>query len=393
MNPKYLEILQTTNPQTLLQLPHMHLGAKPTGFIVRTDESVPSFPFTICPLQFCKLNEEPPGTDPHDILLNYTKELGDLEGLLYKLWELYSEKHLDRTPFSMKRYIFTQSLPPRKIVIPCLGRKENLIPTLKRLITIDLPSEGYHPSICLVEHSPYPDLKDIAIEFKCEYIWLLLDPLHPELPIGQFNKALCYDKAFLFGSPADWYLFHDNDILVPRDFWKRIDENVARAKTQFLQPYTGRCLLNTLPHIAEMIRENVSLVDLGLTEEMVYPRVHGAPGGSLYLKRERYIEVGGHDPNLCWGYGPEDMLFFNKVKLLEPIAYADEPPIEMIHLWHPTTQNNNPFRHEMDWFVKVYFESKSREEKFGIMQGKRQLLEFLLLEIQKGNYTQTAEFS
>lgn len=391
MNPKYLEIIQTTNPQTLLQLPHLHLGVKPTGFVVRTDESVPSFPFTVCPLVFCKSNEEFPGRNPHDVLLTYTKDQGDLQELLYMLWELYSEKHLDQTKTSMKRYVYTKTLPPRKIVIPCFGRRENLIPTLKRLNSIDLPSEGFQPAICLVEHSPYPDLKDIAVQFGCEYFWFLLDPWHPELPIGQFNKALCYDKAFLFGSPAEWYLFHDNDVLVPRDFWSRIDKNVERAQTKFLQPYTGRCLLNTLPQIAEMLRENLSLADLGLTEEMIYPRIPGAPGGSLYLKRERYVEVGGHDPHISWGYGPEDTLFFAKLKLLEPIAYADEPPIEMIHLWHPTAQTNNPFRHEMDWLVKVYYESKTKEEKIDFFQGKKRLIEMLLIEIEKANYTRMTE--
>jgi hypothetical protein len=386
MNHKYIDVIQRTSPESLLTLPHLHIGAKPTGFVVKTEEQIPPFQFTVCPLLFCKSNEEFPGMNPHDVLLEYTKDQGDLEELLYKLWELYSEKHLSQTKVSMKRYIFTKKLSPRKIIIPCLGRRENLIPTLIRLQMIDLPSEGYKPIVCLVEHSPHPDLQDIAIKFGCEYFWLFLDPLHPELPIGQFNKALCYDKAFLFGSPAEWYLFHDNDVLVPSDFWVRIDRNVERANTKFLQPYTGRSLMNTLPGIAETLRLNLSLVDLGLTEEMIYPRIPGAPGGSLYLKRERYIEVGGHDPNICWGYGPEDTLFFTKLKQIEPIAYADEPPIEMIHLWHPTAQNNNPFRHEMDWFVKFYYESKTREEKIEFFKGKRLLLEYILQELQKSDY-------
>jgi hypothetical protein len=387
MSQRYLEIISSNTLETLLTLPHKHVGTKPTGFVVRTDETVDPFPFTVCPLQFVKKEEKPLGTNPQDVIVNYCKEDGDLQALLYKLWTLYFESHCESTANSTKRYLFTKSLPPRKIVIPCLGRKENLIPTLNRLQMIDPPVEGYRPVICIVEHSPYPDLQHIAEELGCEYLWLFLDPRDPTLPIGQFNKALCYDKAFLYTSPAEWYLFHDNDVLVPKDFWNRIDANVKRAKTQFLQPYTHRCLLNTTPTAAEVFRSNVALVDQPLPDDLFFPKTPGAPGGSLYLKRERYIEVGGHDPNYCWGYGPEDLLFFDKLKLLEPIAYADEPPIEMIHLWHPTAQNNNPFRNEMDWFVKLFFQSKSPEERYIFMLSKKTLLEKILQEIQVTGYS------
>ena len=386
MSENYLRVIQNTTLGTLLTLPHKHTGCHPTGFVVRTACQVPTFSFTLCPLFFCKPDEPLPGSDLHDVIIDYKEEDGDLELNLYTLWERYKESHLDQTTNSRKRYLLTNALPPRKIIIPCLGRKENLIPTLRRLQTIDLPQEGYRPRICIVEHSPFPDLEKIAEEFGCEHLWLLLDPRNPELPIGQFNKALSYDKAFLFTSPAEWYLFHDNDILVPRDFWDRIDKNIQRSKTRFLQPYTHRSLLNTIPEIAQRLRDDVNLADLGLLEDMYYPIIEGAPGGSLYLHRSRYLEVGGHDPNYCWGYGPEDQLFFNKLKLLEPIAYADDPPIEMIHLWHETAQKNNPFRWDMDWFVKIFFDGKTLQEKNLFLESKQGLLKHILLELERTSY-------
>lgn len=386
MSQQYLEVVQNTSLPTLLTLPHKQVGAYPTGFIVQTGEQIPSFSFTVCPVVFCLPSEPLPAVNPHDVIVPYSKEDGDLETLLYMLYESYREKHLEQKGKTMKRYIYEKTLPPRKIIIPCLGRKENLVPTLKRLQMIQPPIEGYRPTVCIVEHSPFPDLEGIAKEFNCEYLWLFLDPRDPKLPVGQFNKALCYDKAFLFTSPANWYLFHDNDVLVPKDFWKRIDENVERAKTKFLQPYTYRSLINTLPEVAEMLRKNLSLADEPLAEGTFYPIVEGAPGGSLYLDRQRYIDVGGHDPNYCWGYGPEDRLFFNKLKLFEEIAYADDPPIEMIHLWHPTAESKNPFRYDMDWFVNVFFERHPKEQKMAILQGKKQLLETILREIETSGH-------
>ena len=387
MNPQYLEIIQNTRIETLLSLPHKHIGPYPTSFYVYTNKRIQPFPFTMCPLVFLKTGEPLPNGNPLDVILHYDEENEDLETVLYTLCELYREKHLQETKHSWRRYVYTKSFAPRKIVIPCLGRKENLLATLKRFQMIDLPSEGYRPLICIVEHSDYPILEKIALDFSCEYFWMFLDPRDPRLPFGQFNKALCYDKSFLFGSPAEWYLFHDNDVLVPRDFWKRLDENIQRTKSQFLQPYTHRCLLNTFPDIAQRIRENLELADFPLMEEMYAPMAPGAPGGSLYLNRQRYLDVGGHDANFCWGYGPEDQMFFDKVKLLEPIEYADNPPIEMIHLWHATAQNNNPFRHEMDWFVKFFFYNKPVEEKMAFMATKKRLLEDILKQINEKGYS------
>lgn len=381
-NQKYLEVIQGTSVEKLYALPHKQVGAYPTGFVVVTPQSIKlEFPFTVCPLHFFTNTDTTlPGNNPHDVVVLYDESMGTIESVLYTLYERYKDTACVKTEHSMKRYIYENQLPPRKIVIPSLKRKENLIPVLKRFGMIDLPKEGYRPQILIVEHSPYPELQQIAEDYQCEYIWLFLDLGTPELPLGQFNKALCYDKAFLHGTPAEWYLFHDNDVLVPKQFWNMLDANVERAKTQFIQPYTHRCLLNLKQMVADMFRENLSLCDEPLDDSMYVPfeNIAGAPGGSLYVTRQRYLEAGGHDPQLCWGYGPEDALFYHKLELLEPIAFADEPPIEMIHLWHPSAQITNPFRREMDFLVKGIFKQKTVEEKRGYMKYKEELLKNLM---------------
>lgn len=380
---KYLQIIQGTSVESLYTLPHKQLGVHPTGFVVLSIEPLSiSFPFTICPLFVSVFGETNlPGNNPQDVVVMYKEEMGSLESVLYTLYETYKETACVKTEHSMKRFMYEKKLPPRKIVIPCFRRKENLIPVLKRFQMIDMPKEGFRPQILLVEHSPFPELQKIAEDFHCEYIWLFLDPRMPELPLGQFNKALCFDKAFLNGTPSEWYLFHDNDVLVPKKFWDMLDANVERAKTQFLQPYTHRSLLNLKQVVADMFRENLGLCDEHLDESMYLPIVPGAPGGSLYLSRQRYLEAGGHDPQFCWGYGPEDLLFYQKLELLEPIAFADNPPIEMIHLWHPPAAIHNPFRMEMDFFVKIYFKEKSEAEKRVYMKQKEALLKNLMKNV------------
>jgi hypothetical protein len=381
MEEIYKNIIQTVSPDMLYKLPHTYVGTYPTGFIVvSTEPIVQTFPFTVCPLRITNSLDSLPGNpaNAHDVIVQYSSNQGPLETLLYKLYEEYKSTGCEKTECSMKRYVFRKTYPLRKVIIPCFQRKENLQAVLQRFQMIQKPVEGYAPKITLVEHSPFPEHKQTAEQFNCEYLWFFLDPSRPEIPIGQFNKALCFDKAFLYSSPAYWYLFHDNDVLVPKNFWKLLDENADRASTQFLQPYTHRSLLNLKPEIAEEFRKDLTHMDKPIPSEHYYPICPGAPGGSLYLSRTRYLEAGGHDPQLCWGYGPEDLLFFKKLQLLEPLAFADNPPIELVHLWHPPAALQNPLLSQMDSFVKIYFEQLPNDQKLGYMQYKRNVLESLL---------------
>ncbi len=374
---EYFNIVHGTSVEQLYSIPHLYKAPHPTGFLVITEDTVESFPFTLCPLKIIQPKDTLPSCHPQDVVVNYTPSMGSLESILYTLYETYKDTNCTSTEYSKKYFLQTNTLAHRKIIIPCFKRQENLHAVLKRFQTIELPKEGFRPSILLVEHSPYPEIQKIAEEYECEYLWILMDPTHPELPLGQFNKALCYDKAFIYGFPAQWYLFHDNDVLVPKDFWDRLDQNCVRTGKQFIQPYTHRCLVNLKPNVAEVFREHLSLVDEPITEDMHFERHPGAPGGSLYLTRERYLEAGGHDPQYCWGYGPEDAMFYHKLSLLDDIAFADEPPIEMIHLWHPPAAANNLFRHEMDIFVKQIFFNQTKEMKLDFMQHKRAIIESL----------------
>jgi len=374
---KYVNIIHNINCIDLYLMPHKSVGAYPTGIVIIGDISGLSFPFTMCPVYFSKENAILPGNNPHDIILEYNKDsMIDLEDVLYTLMEGYKISACERTEYSMKRYVYEKKLPPRKIIIPCFKRRENLIAVLKRFQMIALPNEGYRPQILLVEHSHLYEIEDIANEFNCEYICFKQN--EDDSPLGQFNKALCYDKAFLFSSPAEWYLFHDNDILVPNDFWGRLDANVQRTGTKSLQAYMQRSLLKLYPHVADMMREDPAILDQGTHPGMYSQKNPVALGRSIYIHRDRYIDVGGHDPNVCWGYGPENRLFYNKLQVFEPISFADNPPIEMVHLWHPSVSKSNPFLDVMNWFVSDYYEKLSLKDRIDIIQAKKVMLNNIL---------------
>lgn len=380
MNAQYKQMIENVPLQALYEFHHKHTGVHPSGFIVVTKEEIPHFPFTLCPLVIVKEydSEKMKKFNMMDVVITYDSSQGDLESILYQLWEDYKEKKCKKTATSMKKYVYENTILPRKIVIPTYGRGYNLECVIRRFKMIELPEEGYYPPIMIVEHSPSAEFEDYCQKENIEYLWFFLDPREPTTPIGQFNKALCYDKAYLFGEKAEWYLFHDNDVLVPHKFWSLLDSNCKRANTKFIQPYTHRCLLGLKEDIAPSFRADLTLVDKPIDPKDYNEIMEGAPGGSLYIHRDRYYEAGGHDPNYCWGWGPEDALFFYKVKLFEPIAYADEPPIEMVHLYHPSAASNSIFHSSMELLVRGYFMRQSKEDLRPYFESKQALFTMYL---------------
>jgi hypothetical protein len=71
--------------------------------------------------------------------------------------------------------------------------------------------------------------------------------------------------------------------------------------------------------------------------------------------------VGGYDPQVFWGYAPEDQLFWLKVESITSIAYGDSPRLPLIHLWHPNVATKNPLLSEMDMLI-LYFKQQNSSD-------------------------------
>ena len=85
-----------------------------------------------------------------------------------------------------------------------------------------------------------------------------------------------------------------------------------------------------------------------------------------------FEEVGGFDPELFWGYAAEDQFFWEKVNNVSQVGFADNPLIDMFHMWHPPSYTTNPLLHSMerDWIV---FKDLNAEEKMEIIKLKKEL--------------------
>jgi hypothetical protein len=237
------------------------------------------------------------------------------------------------------------------VIIPCKGRKELLEAALKALQS-ETAKTDMRISITLLEHSESPEFEQFAKGTGIGWIYI---PLRGEKnsPIGQFNRGLCFDMGFLKGPIANYYLFHDNDLVVPNDFWLKLRANITRGPYRALQTYSDRFVWQTSRALSEKIQSDI----ISLREDALLECTKnnpGAKGGSIVVERNLYIEVGGHDPHLYFGYAPEDQFFWFKLQKMEKaIGFGDEPRIPLIHLWHLPAGDLNPLLNDMHGIFNV----------------------------------------
>jgi hypothetical protein len=240
------------------------------------------------------------------------------------------------------------------ILIPCKGRRELLETTLKVF-----KHESKNCSITLVEHDTDQNYKEFALEQGIGWIYLpLLDS--PQHPLGQFNRGYCFDIGFIYGPKAKFYLCHDNDLLVPKNFWSLLQQNIERENFQALQTYSDRFVWQTTKEVSERIQGDLSWYYNSFSvREHCKENPPGAKGGSIVVSHDLYLKAGGHDPQLFWGYSPEDRMFWMKLELLTKIGYGDSPSIPLTHLWHLPAGSQNPLLSMMN---SVFYSLNSQDD-------------------------------
>lgn len=267
-----------------------------------------------------------------------------------------------RTQESLEGYV--RGLPPLKkleeqrhvlenlVVFGVRGRKEHMERTYHQLVKENekLPAIK-RAAVMLVEHSPEPEFEDWCRERGVAWCWIRLagGDAHP---LGQFNRSLAFDVGVLYGPAVRNYLFMDSDLLVPTDFWAKVAANM-RAHYVALQPFAHRAVFYMNESLSKEIMADPEGIDIQ-TIATTAPNGHfggaGAKGGATYMSYERFMQVGGFDPQVFWGYAPEDQLFWKKLEAEGPVGYADDPAFDLLHLWHPPAVNTNPLHGQMAYY-------------------------------------------
>lgn len=225
----------------------------------------------------------------------------------------------------------------------------------------------------IVEHSEVPEHSKFYRKQKANYIFI--NSKQGEL----FNKCLSYNIGILSTSPARYYLFHDLDILVQKDFFNKVAENIDNSGVSALQCYTKRRVLNCDVNITnQLLRKEIDVNNLSDKIDGVnLPMYNGQPslgskGGSILVKKDIVDNVGGFDPEIFKAYSAEDNFFWEKVSTVTEIGYADNPEIEVFHMYHEPQFNKNPFLHEMERDYMM-FKGLPQEDKLMFLDFKRKL--------------------
>ena len=163
------------------------------------------------------------------------------------------------------------------------------------------------------------------------------------------NRSLCYNLASkMFES--EWLINHDIDLLLSKEFCKYIKE-VCDDDVNWVQPYYGGRVIYLTEEQTQQVEErylNNDIVSLDLKNN--HPKKSYAPGGSLMVRQSDFDAIGGYDPQLVWGYAPEDALIWIKLEFLydENIGYkefchhgaatyAQNKNCNLFHAYHPPT--------------------------------------------------------
>lgn len=224
------------------------------------------------------------------------------------------------------------------IIIPVKGR-ENFNSTLvDHLISaIEFNKEKSY-SITFVEHSEESTHRELCKD-KTNHIWI------KKTANQFFNKCLAMNVGALFSNKAKYYLFHDIDLLFTKDFFLNIFENLSIIPaTSALQTFAGRRVVVMDKDLTGMIISKQKTIDEVIPGNSIsYYSMPGAPGGSIFISKESFLNLGGFDAEFFHSYSCEDAFFYHKAEITGGIQGCDNPPIEVFHMEHPRTNgSDNP---------------------------------------------------
>lgn len=244
------------------------------------------------------------------------------------------------------------------VIIPVKGRENFNKPLVDHLISAMNFFKDKTYSITFVEHSETPLHRELCNGVS-NHIWI------KKIDRGLFNKCLSMNVGALFSNKAKYYLFHDIDLLVDRQFFYNIFQNISRIPIgSALQSFGGRRVVVMNNELTDRILRNRTRIEEVIPGSYESPHcTPGAPGGSIFISSDSFYRVGGFDAEFFHSYSCEDAFFYHKLEMTVGIQGADSPLIDVFHMDHPRTNGaDNPDRH-MQNLIYSGFLSMSPEDK------------------------------
>jgi cellulose synthase/poly-beta-1,6-N-acetylglucosamine synthase-like glycosyltransferase len=229
------------------------------------------------------------------------------------------------------------------IIIPVRGRVE-FLPFLNESLKKSIEKSGKKINITVIEHSEKSTYKDICKKNNINYYFI-------ESNGEYFNKSLCNNIGALLNKNSDFFLFHDLDCLVKEDFLINIFENINIKSSKSLQTFDKRRVLYLNELQTKEILEGQKVI--GDFENNDFEEgLCCAPGGSILVEKDIFFSVGGYDPELFYGWSPEDLFFWDKISKFSKIDICDNPKNEIYHMFHEP-QNKNMSEEKLELYRKI----------------------------------------
>jgi len=298
---------------------------------------------------------------------------------MLKFINLYSQAEHNKINYQLLSGLVEKSIKKPSsdlsVVIPAYGRNE----FLKPLINSFRKAEAKHNlsiSYTVVEHSEERDHLENSIDLGINHIWI------PKLKEDPFNKCLAMNIGAT-SVEAEEYIFHDIDCLVDSDFFKNLYNNIEVKESNAIQTFYGRRVLYLNYELTKKALTNELDIDSlqeGSGDEkdpdyngVTAPSSVGAPGGSIWINKSTFIKAGGYDPNIFFGYSPEDEFFWDKVSTVSKMDTCTDPIINIFHMEHPPTSNSNQHLGYLKNLTAL-FKSLSPDEKIKFIRLQRESL-------------------
>lgn len=218
----------------------------------------------------------------------------------------------------------------------------------------------------LFEHSNKKEHEEICEKLNINYLYYKSNN-------DFFNKCLSYNLSVLCCKPSKWFIFHDIDCLVQKDFFSNLIKNINN-NTRAIQTFHKRRVLYLNDNLTNLIiNKKIDVNSLNInTDGVSLPKHIGAPGGSIAVESKTFFNVGGYDPELFHSYAPEDAFFWDKLSCLTNVRLCENPHNELFHMNHPVLHNSNPSFNTMSFLHKT-FKSLSNDKKNEFLNFKKEL--------------------
>lgn len=259
-------------------------------------------------------------------------------------------------------------------IVPVRGRINFAEPMYRSFVKAKEKS-GLKIAYTVVEYSEIPDHSKFCKKNKINYIWI------KSAPGELFNKCLALNFGALFSVKAKAFLFHDLDCLIQSDFFNKLYKNVEIKNCRAIQCFHGRRVLYLDQSTTdEIISGSINIDDLKLDPPRVFlPMYLGAPGGSIFIEKNLFFDIGGYDPEFFRANAPEDSFFWEKVNAISKMEISDNPEIDIFHMHHAPTYYSNPFINEMKTIYEC-FKNSNEENKKEVIAEKQKILKSFYYE-------------